>query len=90
MDDTGLTVVRSSIRAVRVPIGTVYFKRDFSQEIVNGKLAKLVGVLVPMEDAEASFQISRLFTISRLSHLLRTVPPSITYQVAPYYDALVQ
>ena len=46
--------------------------------------------LVPMEDAQASFQILRLSATSRLSHLLRTVPPSITCQAAANYDALVE
>ena len=46
--------------------------------------------LVPMEDAQASFQILRLSATSRLSHLLRTVPPSIICQAAANYDALVE
>ena len=46
--------------------------------------------LVPMEDAQASFPILRLSTLSCLSHLLRTVPPSITYQAAANYGALVE
>ena len=46
--------------------------------------------LVPMEDAQASFQILHLSATSRLSHLLRTVPPSITCQAAANYDALVK
>ena len=46
--------------------------------------------LVPMEDAQASFQILRLSATSRISHLLRTVPPSITCQASAYYDALVE
>ena len=45
---------------------------------------------MPMEDAQASFQILRLSATSRLSHLLRTVPPSITCQAAANYDALVE
>ena len=43
-----------------------------------------------MEDAQASFQILRLPATSRPSHLLRTVPPSITCQAAANYDALVE
>ena len=46
--------------------------------------------LVSMEDAPASFQILRLSATSRLSHLLRTVPSSITCQAAANYDALVE
>ena len=46
--------------------------------------------LVPMEDAQASFQILRLCTTSRLSHLLSAVPPSITCQAEANYDALVE
>ena len=43
-----------------------------------------------MEDAQASFQSLRLSATSRLSHLLRTVPPSITCQAAVNYNALVE
>ena len=43
-----------------------------------------------MEDAQASFQIFRLSAASRLSHLLCTVSPSIAYQPAADYDALVE
>ena len=41
-----------------------------------------------MEDFQASFQILRLSTTSRLSHMLRKVPPFITCQAAANYDAL--
>ena len=90
MDTTGLTVVRQGMRVVGVPAGTEQFQRDFLQEAVNGEPAELVRALVPMEDAQASFQILRLSATSRLSHLLRTVPPSITCQAAANYDALVE
>ena len=73
-----------------VPVGTEQFQRDFLQEAVNGEPAELVRALVPMEDAQASFQILRLSATSRLSHLLRIVPPSITCQAAANYDALVE
>ena len=43
-----------------------------------------------MKDAQTSFQILRLSAASRLLHLLRTVPPSITRQAAADYDALVE
>ena len=78
MDTTGLTVVRQGMRVVGVPVGTEQFQRDLLQEAVNGEPAELVRTLVPMEDAQASFQI-----------LLRTVPPSIPCQAAANYDALV-
>ena len=90
MDTTGLTVVRQVMRVVGVPVGTGQFQRDFLQEAVNGEPAKLVRALVPMEDTQASFQILRLSVTSRLSHLLRTVPPCITCQTAANYDALVE
>ena len=38
----------------------------------------------------ARFQILRLSATSRLSHLFRAVPPSITCQAAANYDALVE
>ena len=90
MDTTGLTVVRQGMRVVGVPVGTEQFQRDFLKEAVNGEPAELVRALAPMEDAQASFQILRLSATSRLSHLLRTVPPSITGQAAANYDALVE
>ena len=90
MDTTGLTVVRQGMRVVGVPVGTEQFQHDFLQEAVNGEPAELERALVPMEDAQASFQILRLSATSRLSHLLRTVPPSITCQAAANYDALVE
>ena len=90
MDTTGLTVVRQGMRVVGVPVGTEQFQRDFLKEAVNGETAELVRALAPMEDAQASFHILRLSATSRLSHLLRTVPPSITGQAAANYDALVE
>ena len=90
IDTTGLTLVRQGMRVVGVPVGTERFQRDFLQEAVNGEPAELVRALVPMEDAQASFQILRLSATSRLSYLLRTVPPSITCQAAANYDALVE
>ena len=90
MVNTGLTVVRLKMRGVEVSVGTEQFQRDFLQEAVHGEPAELMGALVPMEDAQASFQILRLSATSRLSHLLRKVPPSITCQAAVNYDALVE
>ena len=48
------------------------------------------GRFVEMEDAQASFQILSLFEVSHLSHVLRTVPPSITHQAARGYESLVE
>ena len=89
-DITGLTVVRQGMRGVGVPVRTEQFQRDFLQEAVNEEPAELARALVPMEDSQASFQILRLSATSRLSHLLRTVPPSITCQAAANYDPLVE
>ena len=71
-------------------VGTEYFKQKFSQEMVGGERAELVRALVPREDAQASFHILRLSSDSRLPHLLRTVPLSLTFQAAADYDALVE
>ena len=90
MDTTGLTVVRQRMMVVGVPVATEQFQLDFLQEAVNGEPAELVKALVPMEDAQASFQILRLSATSRLSQLLRTVPPSITCQAAANHNALVE
>ena len=90
IDTTGLMVVRQGMRVVGVPVGTEQFQRDFLQEAVNGEPAELVRTLVPMEEAQTSFQILRLSATSRLSYLLRTIPPSITCQGAADYDAWVE
>ena len=90
MDSIGLTVVGEGLRVVGVPVGTEKFKRDFVKETVNGKTAELVRALVPMDDARASFQILRLSAVSRLSHLLRTVPSSMTQEAPRHFDALIE
>ena len=59
-------------------MGTGQFKRDFVKEAINGEPAEIVRALVPIDGAQAGFQILRLSAVSRLSHLFRTVPPSIT------------
>ena len=46
--------------------------------------------LVPMKDAQPGFHILRLSAAFRLSHLLLTVPPSITFQAAADYDVFVE
>ena len=69
IDTTGLTVVRQGKRVVGVTVGTEQFQRDFLQEAVSGEPAELVRALVPMEDAQASFQILRVSATSRVSHL---------------------
>ena len=90
MDTTGLAVVRQGMRVVGVPVGTEQFQSDFLQEAVSGEPAELVREPVPMENTQGSFQSLRLSAPSRLSHLLQTVPPSITCQAAANYDALVE
>ena len=76
--------------AMGVPVVTEHFKRIFLQEVVCRELAELMRALVPMKDAQASFQILRLSAASHLSHLLRTVPPSITCQPAADWDILME
>ena len=66
------------MRVVRVQIGTEQPKHELLQEAVNGEPTDLVRALVPMEDAQASFQIFRLSVASRLLHLIQILPPSIT------------
>ena len=89
MDTTGLKRIRQGMRVVKVPVGTEQFQRGFLQEAVNGEPAEIVRA-VSMDDAQANVSIWRLPATSRLSHLLRTVPPSITCKAAANYDALVE
>ena len=63
------------------------FQPDFLQEWVNGESAELTRALVPVEDAQARFQILCLSAASRLSHLL---PISTIYQAAADYNASVE
>ena len=77
MNTTGIMVVRQGMRVVGVPVGTEQFQRDFLQEAVNGEPAELVRALVPMEDAQASFQILRHLQLL-VSHICseQSRPPS--------------
>ena len=77
MDNTGFTVVRQGMRVMGVPVGTQQFQRDFSQEAVNGEPSELVRALVPMEDAEASFQI-KVYLLLLACHIYfeQSHPPS--------------
>ena len=52
-------------------------KHILLQGVVNVEPTELVRALVPMEDAQAIFEILRLSATSRLSYLLRTVPACI-------------
>ena len=45
--------------------------------------------LVPMDNVQASFQILCLSSVSRLSHLIRTAPPSITQEASRHFDVLI-
>ena len=83
-------MVRQGMRVVRVPAGAGNFKRDFLQEVVSGEPGELVRALVSRWDAQASFHVVRLSVVSRVSHLLCMVPPSITHQAVAGYEAFVQ
>ena len=88
-DDTDLTVVQQGMRVVGVPNGTENFKRDFLQDVVNGEPDELVRALVPRDDTQASFWILGL-PASLPSHLVSTVPHSITHHSAADYDAWLE
>ena len=90
MDSIELTVVGQGMRVVGVPVGTEQFTREFVKEAVSGEPAELVRAVVPMDDAQASLQILRLSAVSRRSHLLRTVPPSITQEASRHFDAFIE
>ena len=83
-------MVRQGMRDMGVPLGTEQFQRDFLQKAVIGKPVELARALIPMENAQASFQMLRLSATSRLSHLLRTASPFIPCQAASNYGALVE
>ena len=90
VDSIGPTVVGQEMRVAEVPVGTEQFKRDFVKEAVNGEPAEQVRALVLMDNTQASFQILRPSAVSRLSHLLRKVPPSITQEVSRSFGTLIE
>lgn len=57
---------------------------------VLGEPTQLVKVLVPINDAQASFHILRLSSVSHLSHLLRAAPPSITHKASASCEGLAE
>lgn len=50
--------------------------------------AELPRAFVPMDDAQAAFQIIRLSTVTYIIFLLRTLSRSITRDAAKEYDTL--
>lgn len=57
---------------------------------IQGYQAKLLQVLVSMEDEHASFQIMRLSIVSRTTFLLCTLPSSVTRDTTAEYDTLLE
>ena len=58
------------ILVLGVRVRSEYFKRSFLQEVVDGEPAELLRTLVPMDDAELSFQFLRLLAAYRLPQSL--------------------
>lgn len=58
-------------------------------EIVSGEPPKHVRAPVPLDGAQATFQLMYLFAVSSLSQL-RTVPLSIAHEPSRSYRALVE
>lgn len=54
------TLAREGMAIVWVPVGSEQYQRSFVQGAVDGELAALARVLVPMEDPQLSFPILRL------------------------------
>ena len=73
LTSTRLAVACGGMRVVGVPVGTVDFQQKYVRDTMRGEPAALVRALVPLEDAQASFQILRLSAASRMSFLLRTL-----------------
>lgn len=57
---------------------------------LQGEPAALVRVLVPLNDAQARFQILCVSATSRLSIFIRTLTPKATSQAAEDYDKLIE
>lgn len=63
LEQTGLTVAGRGMRMVhsrRVPIGADKYQTDFATEVAIGEAAKLLRMLVKVEDVQAIFQIMRM------------------------------
>ena len=89
-ENTQLQLAEGGLSVVGVPVGTEDHQRQFVSETMRGEPAELLRKLVKMEDAQASFQILRLSAVSRMTFLLRNVPPTVTKQAASDHDALVE
>ena len=87
---TQLTVVGRGMRVVGVPVGTADYQRESVETAMREDPAELLRALVPMEDAQASFQIMRLSAVTRMTFLLRALPPSVTRDAAKEYDAMLE
>lgn len=68
----GLTVVEQGMGFVGEPVGLN--SQLGCRGAVNVESAELERVLVPLDDAQAIFQVLRLSPVSNLSHLLHTAP----------------
>lgn len=74
---THLKIIGSDMRMVGVPVGTGTFQRQSVAEVMRGDSAELLLTLVPMDDAQITFQIMRLSAITRMTFVLRTLPSSV-------------
>lgn len=90
MINTGLEVVGREMGALREPVGTERFKRDFLLDTANEEQQDIVRAVVVIKDAQEASQIPRLYAVPCLTHLLPPVPLFITHKVFATYDALVE
>lgn len=78
------------MRVAGVPVGTETLQRQFAAEAMRGDPAELLRTLVPIEDAQAAFQIMRSSTVFLMTLLLRALPFSVARAAAEEYDALLE
>lgn len=73
-----LEIVGPGMREVGVSVGTEAFQGQCVAEAMQGDPAELLRGLVPIKDAQASFQIVRWPTVTRMILLLHALSPSVT------------
>ena len=84
------TVALQRMSLVEAPKRMKQPRRDALQRVVSRESGALVRAFVAMEDGQTIFQLLRLSAVSHISHVLRTVSPSITRQAVADHDTSVK
>lgn len=85
-----VTAAGRGMRMVGVPIGTDEYQKYFATEVAMVETAKLLRMLVKMENVPTSFQVVLQSEYTLLTFLLQTLPPSSTTGAAEKFDTALE